>query len=321
MPAPLNVPSGAPLDVTLIGFGAIGQSICRRLLGSPQIRVTHVVVRAARVAEVQAALDAMAASGTSGPLARSAISAISVVSAMSGVANQGGVPAANIQAVAEVPAGAKLALECAGHEALTQHVLPALARGIECAVLSVGALAEIGLPERLADAATQGGTQVHLLSGAIGGIEALAAARIAGLSEVTYTGRKPPSSWATVAVESHPVNLPISESKLAFPHVNHTQLAIILEASARQAARLYPNNANVAATIALAGLGLDATQVRLISDPGVTENVHEIHAKGAFGEMKIEMRGKPLADNPKTSALTVLSALRFLHNRAGSITI
>ena len=321
MPAPLNVPSGAPLDVTLIGFGAIGQSICRRLLGSPQIRVTHVVVRAARVAEVQAALDAMAASGTSGPLARSAISAISVVSAMSGVANQGGVPAANIQAVAEVPAGAKLALECAGHEALTQHVLPALARGIECAVLSVGALAEIGLPERLADAATQGGTQVHLLSGAIGGIEALAAARIAGLSEVTYTGRKPPSSWAPVAVGSHPVNLPTSESKLAFPHVSQTQLAIILEASARQAARLYPNNANVAATIALAGLGLDATQVRLISDPGVTENVHEIHAKGAFGEMKIEMRGKPLADNPKTSALTVLSALRFLHNRAGSITI
>ena len=315
MPAPLNVPSGAPLDVTLIGFGAIGQSICRRLLGSTQIRVTHVVVRAARVAEVQGALNAMAASGTSGNLVRSAISA------MSGVANQSGVPVANIQAVAEVPAGAKLALECAGHEALTQHVLPALARGIECAVLSVGALAELGLPERLADAATQGGTQVHLLSGAIGGIEALAAARIAGLSEVTYTGRKPPSSWAPVAVGSHPVNLPTSESKLAFPHVSQTQLAIILEASARQAARLYPNNANVAATIALAGLGLDATQVRLISDPGVTENVHEIHAKGAFGEMKIEMRGKPLADNPKTSALTVLSALRFLHNRAGSITI
>ena len=315
MPAPLNVPSGAPLEVTLIGFGAIGQSICRRLVGSPQIRVTHVVVRAARVAEVQAALNAMAASGTSGPLA------LSAVSAMAGVANQGGVSAANIQAVAEVPAGAKLALECAGHEALTQHVLPALARGIECAVLSVGALAEIGLPERLADAATQGGTQVHLLSGAIGGVEALAAARLAGLTEVTYTGRKPPSSWATVAVESHSVNLPISESKLTFPHVNHTQLAIILEASARQAASLYPKNANVAATIALASLGLDATRVRLISDPNVTENVHEIHAKGAFGEMKIEMRGKPLADNPKTSALTVLSALRFLNNRANPLTI
>ena len=298
MPVALNGKTGASLgarlDVTLIGFGAIGQSICRRLLGSTQIRVTHVVVRAARVAEAQAALDAMAASVT---------------------------PPANIQAVNEVPAGAKLALECAGHDALTQHVLPTLARGTECAVLPVGALAEIGLPERLADAATQGGTQVHLLSGAIGGIEALAAARLAGLDEVTYTGRKPPSSWELAGEAKNPDKSPFSPSKQALALVNTAQVAIILEASARHAASLYPKNANVAATIALAGLGLDATQVRLISDPNVTENVHEIHAKGAFGEMKIEMRGKPLADNPKTSALAVLSALRFLNNRASSLSI
>ena len=284
----------AMLNVTLIGYGAIGQSICRRLQSSERIRVTHVVVRPERVAEVQKKLHEL------------------------------GGPDRDIQAVIEVPANAKLALECAGHEALTHHVLPALARGTECAVLSVGALAKPGLPERLADAATQGGTQVHLLSGAIGGIEALAAARLAGLDEVTYTGRKPPSSWAPAQVApaaSVTENVRSTEPKMAFSHVLHAQLTIILEASAREAARLYPKNANVAATIALAGLGLDATQVRLISDPTVTENVHEIYAKGAFGEMKIEMRGKPLADNPKTSALTVLSALRFLHNRASAITI
>ena len=279
------------LNVTLIGFGAIGQSICRWLQGSERIRVTHVVVRPERVAAVQAVLDEL------------------------------GGPSSDMQAVVEVPAGAELALECAGHEALAAHVIPALARGTECAVLSVGALAEAGLPERLAEAATQGGTQVHLLGGAIGGIEALAAARLAGLTEVTYTGRKPPSSWSPAAIKQKPVNLHFSESKQAFANVNHEQFAIVLEASARQAAKLYPKNANVAATIALAGLGLDATQVRLISDPSVTENVHEIYAKGAFGEMKIEMRGKPLSDNPKTSALTVLSALRFLHNRASPLTI
>ena len=291
------------MDVTLIGFGAIGQSLCRRLIGSPQIRVTHVVVRAARLVEVQAALDQLCGS------------------------------AGAVQAVTDVPANATLAMECAGHEALASHVIPALARGTECAVLSVGALAELGLPERLADAATQGGTQVHLLSGAIGGIEALAAARLAGLTEVTYTGRKPPSSWAqahgvadvsadvAATAAPHPGETTILRSKENFAHVGIQQFAIILESNAREAARLYPKNANVAATIALAGLGLDATRVRLISDPNVTENVHEIHAKGAFGEMKIEMRGKPLADNPKTSALTVLSALRFLHNRANPLVI
>ena len=312
MPAALNVLSGSPLDVTLIGFGSIGQSLYRRLVDSPQIKVTHVVVRAARVADVQAALDAMAdAAALTG---RGSMPAV-------------GQPRTNhpvAQAVTEVPADAKLALECAGHEALTSHVVPALARGTECAVLSVGALAEPGLPERLADAATQGGTQVHLLSGAIGGIEALAAARLAGLTEVTYTGRKPPSSWMPTQVApaaSTASSVQFTEQKIVFPHVLHTQIAIILKSTAREAAMLYPKNANVAATIALAGLGLDATQVRLISDPSVTENVHEIYAKGAFGEMKIEMRGKPLADNPKTSALTVLSALRFLLNRASPLTV
>jgi aspartate dehydrogenase len=277
------------LQVTLIGFGAIGQSLCRRLHGSERLRISHVVLRPQDIDAAQVILDELAAQNGS----------------------------QRAMAVTAVPADARLVLECAGHAALTEHVLPALARGVECAVVSIGALAEPGLPEQLEAAAAAGGTQVHLLSGAIGGVDAIAAARLAGLTQVTYTGRKPPSSWAPVASADAPGLEPNSPQAL----VNPTQVAIILEASAREAARLYPKNANVAATVALAGLGLDATRVRLLADPGVTENIHEIHAIGAFGEMKIEMRGKPLADNPKTSALTVLSALRFLLNRANPLTI
>jgi len=260
-------------QVTLVGFGAIGRSVFQRMIGHPVVRITHIVVPQRHHAEVQATVGSRA------------------------------------EVVSAAPAQTDLLVECAGHAALTDHVLPALERGIECAVLSIGALATDGLPEQLSDAAWRGGTQVHLLAGAIGGVDAIASARIAGLDSVTYIGRKPPAGWRGTPAEELADLGAIAEP------------TVILEASAREAARLYPKNANVAATISLAGLGMDATRVRLIADPTVSENVHEIDVRGAFGEMRVTMRGKPLADNPKTSALTVLSALRFLNNRAACVTI
>lgn len=260
------------VSVALIGWGAIAHSVFQRMAQFPGIRITHVVVRPGKVAETQAQLGSAAL------------------------------------AVASVPAEVQLVLECAGHTALTEHVLPALRCGVSCGVLSVGALSEVGLPESLEAAAMQGGAQLHLLAGAIGGIDAISAARHAGLTHVTYTGRKPPVGW-----RGSPAEQLLNLGALSEP-------AVILDASAREAARRYPKNANVAATISLAGLGLDATRVRLIADPEVTENIHEVHVQGSFGEMQLTMRGKPLADNPKTSALTVLSAVRFLQNQTASIT-
>jgi aspartate dehydrogenase len=250
-----------PLDVCLIGYGAIGQAIVQRLAGHARVKISLP---------------------------------------------QG------IQAVSSVPPDAWLVLECAGHSALHAHLLPALKNGIDCAVLSVGALSEVGLPEALAQAAQDGGAQLHLLPGAIGGIDAIAAAKQAGLSSVRYTGRKPPLAWLGTPAEKH-----FDLQTLA----DTAHSATIFEASAREAAAQYPKNANVAATVSLAGLGLNATQVRLIADGTQTENVHEIELSGAFGSMKIEMRNQPLPDNPKTSMLTVLSALRFLDGRVADVVI
>ena len=94
-----------------------------------------------------------------------------------------------------------------------------------------------------------------------------------------------------------------------------------MRAAPREAALLYPQNANVAAAVALPGLGFEATQVELVADPGAAGNIHEIEAEGAAGRFAIALQGKPSRTNPKTSALAALSVARALLNQQARIVI
>lgn len=267
------------LHVSMVGCGAIGRGVLELLKSDPDVVFDLVIVPEGTMDEARSAVSALA------PHARVATH------------------------LSEAHGRPDLLVECAGHRALEEHIVPALELGIPCMVVSVGALSEPGLADRLEAAARRGGTQVQLLSGAIGAIDALAAARVGGLDEVIYTGRKPPRAWKDTPAEQR-----VDLDALDGP-------TVIFEGSARDAARLYPKNANVAATLSLAGLGLDRTAVKLLADPGVEENVHHVEARGAFGGFELTMRGKPLAANPKTSALTVFSVVRALGNRAHAVSI
>lgn len=103
-----------------------------------------------------------------------------------------------------IAAGPDLVVEAATHQAVRDAVPACLRAGIPCIVVSIGALADPQTEAALTKAATAGGTQMRLVAGAVGGIDMLAAARLSGLTEVTYTSRKPPRRLAGNARREDP---------------------------------------------------------------------------------------------------------------------
>jgi len=260
----------------LVGCGAIGLELIRLLRPEAAISLEAIVVRAERVAQCR---EIMRPYGLSERVRT------------------------------DRPERIDTLVEAGGHSAIAQHIVPALNAGVSCILASVGALASKELLDEVQKAARAGNAQVQIIPGAIGGIDALSAARLCGLSDVTYTGTKPPSAWRGTPAEDV-----VELDRL-------TKATVVFEGSAREAATLYPKNANVTATIALAGIGFDATRLRLVADPSARENIHRLEARGSFGHFEITLSNAPLPSNPKTSALTLYSAMRAILNQINAINI
>lgn len=213
-----------------------------------------------------------------------------------------------VSSAADLPDDIDHMIDCGGHMALKIHGPGILRRGFDLTTVSVGALADAGLYSDLEQAAAEGNAKLYLVSGAIGALDCLRAARVGDLQSVTYTGRKPPKAW-----KGSPADEKLDLDSLAGDAQVH------FEGTARAAAIQYPENANVAAAVALAGAGFDETQVRLIADPNVDRNIHEVVATGDFGRFSFEIRGNALPDNPKSSAIAAMSVVSKLAQEAQRI--
>lgn len=200
-----------------------------------------------------------------------------------------------------------LVVECAGHRALHDFGQAVLLAGIDLLVVSIGALAEPALEELLRNAAAKGGGRLLIAGGALGGIDSISAAREAGLSSVEYVGRKAPVAWKGTA----------AETLVKLDQI--TQASTFIESDARTVALKFPQNANVVAAIALAGLGFEKTGVRLVVDPNAQGNNHSYIARGSFGEMTATIMSRTLESNPKTSMLAPFSLVQVIKKRAGLI--
>jgi aspartate dehydrogenase len=263
--------------VGIIGFGAIGRSILSAASRAPVPghRLTALLVRPQQLVEARALVPP----------------GIGVTSEL-----------AELLALAP-----EVIVEAAGHSAVGEFAQRVLAHRTRLLMLSVGALADPELHERLERTARAAGSRVILPVGAIAGLDGLLALRQAGLQRVTYSSTKPPGAWLGTPAERD-IDL-----------LNLTGRTVIFEGSARDAARQYPKNANLAAAVALAGLGFERTRVELVADPAATGNVGRIDAESASSRLQVTVSGHSSSLNPKTSDITGMSVLSALGNEAGTI--
>jgi aspartate dehydrogenase len=197
-------------------------------------------------------------------------------------------------------AGPAIVADCAGHQGLRSYGEAVLRGGTDLLTVSSGAFSDPALEQSLRKARDESGSRLLIATGGILGLDGLAAARHAGLDRVTYRGVKPARAWRGTPAER------------LLDLDGLTEAAEFYRGSARESAAQYPANANVTATIALAGIGFERTEVRLVADPAAPGILHEITFAGGFGEARIEIRGKPSAANPRTSVLTGLSVWQAL---------
>jgi aspartate dehydrogenase len=192
-----------------------------------------------------------------------------------------------------------LVVEAASQEVVKKIVPEVISRGKDAMILSVGALVDDDLWEGLKGEARRKGCSILIPSGAIAGIDGITSASIADIDHVTLTVRKPPAG----------LSLPPSLKHLSTEIKEAKEPVILFEGSAREAVTMFPKNVNVAATLAIAGVGFDRTKVRILADPSVSRNRHEVDVRGRFGEMRISMLNHPSTTNPRTSYLAPLSAI------------
>jgi aspartate dehydrogenase len=175
----------------------------------------------------------------------------------------------------------KVIVEAASQQAAREYVSRILVEGIDLIVMSSGALLGLNVQS----------SKLHVPSGAIGGLDALSSAALAGIDEVVLTSRKNPKAL----------------------DLNNKEPKVVYEGSAEEAARLYPREMNVAATLALT-VKPAKVKVQMISDPLVQRNTHEFQVKWRFGEMFLRFANDPHPENPRTSALAAWSAIKLLQS-------
>ena len=225
--------------VGLIGFGFIGAQVYRRLREQPELGIEVAFVHnrdRAKLAEAprDLILD---------DLAR--------------------MPEQNVNLVVEM-----------AHPDYTRQYGEAILAHADYLPLSVTALADQALLDRLTAQARQSGHRLLIPHGALMGTDNLFESR---------------HMWAEVEITfiKNPANIDFSES--GYDPARITGETVVYDGPARGIAALYPRNVNTMVTCALATIGLDRCRARLVASPALKVAIAEVRALGRDGSL-LQMR-------------------------------
>lgn len=194
---------------------------------------------------------------------------------------------------------ADIVIECAPKAVFGPLAESVIAAGRVLMPLSCGAL--LDRPD-LAEKAAQTGARILIPTGAIIGLDTIRAMAEEELHEVTLTTRKPPNGLAGAP---YLVDNDVSVEGL-------TEAKLVFKGTAREAARGFPANVNVAAALSLAGIGPDRTTIEIYADPAVDRNMQSVRARSSSADCEMTILNIPSQENPRTGRITALSVIAAL---------
>jgi aspartate dehydrogenase len=200
-----------------------------------------------------------------------------------------------IEALVDV---ADIVVECAPGKLVRSIVAPFVTSGKIAVVVSVGALLD---NEVLIELARRNGGQIVVPTGALIGLDAVTAAAVGTIQSVRMVTRKPPLGLAGAPY--------IVEHNIDIEGI--TEPLRVFEGTARDAAKGFPANLNVAVALSLAGIGPDRTTLEIWADPTVTRNTHRVEVESDSARFSMSIENIP-SENPKTGMITALSVIACL---------
>jgi aspartate dehydrogenase len=198
----------------------------------------------------------------------------------------------------------QIIVESASGAAVRQYAKQILSDGKYLIIFSVGELVDDTLLKDLESEAARHTGVIHIPTGAIAGIDAIRSARN-NLHEITITTTKNPKSLAGAPYFDIFEDIHLHELR---------HRTVLYDGDVLKAVRLFPSNVNVFAALALATGNIAKIKVKIVADPNIKVNRHEIDVRGDFGVLQIVASNIPHPENPRTSTLAVLSAVETVRS-------